>query len=148
MTEFGEKEEGITYTERLGAYGILLDGDKVLLEKTYLGYFIPGGGLEPGELHEEALRREYLEETGYEVTPVRALGEVAQYVFVPHSKRYLKKLATFFLVEGFQKFPEPVQPDKDPDGTQHPTVWLSVEEAISSLYLEAESWALEQLSGT
>lgn len=146
MTEFGEREEGITYTERLGAYGILLEGDNVLLEKTYLGYFIPGGGLEPGELHEEALRREYLEETGYEVTPVRMLGEVVQYVFVPHSKRYLKKLATFFLVEGFRKFPEPLQPDLNPDGTPHPAVWVPVHEAVDSLYLDAERWALAELA--
>lgn len=61
--------------------------DKILLGKNRPGgvyegsYVIPGGGVEPGETNEQALRREMLEETGIdtdlaEVTEInRATGQ-------------------------------------------------------------------------
>lgn len=46
--------------------------------KKFNYYKFPGGGIEPGECHEEALVRETLEETGLAVLPesIRAYGYV------------------------------------------------------------------------
>ena len=62
---FGVKKAGIEYRPRFGAYGIAVQSDQVLIESARRGLFLPGGGIEEGETVEEALYREFLEETGY-----------------------------------------------------------------------------------
>jgi 8-oxo-dGTP pyrophosphatase MutT (NUDIX family) len=58
-------------------YGVLREGGKVLLtrsrfrERTFINY--PGGGVELREAPADALRREFLEETGLRVRLVRTL---------------------------------------------------------------------------
>jgi nucleoside triphosphatase len=51
---------------RPSVYGIVLDGQRVLLgkAKTTQKYVLPGGGINPGETMDEALKREMWEETG------------------------------------------------------------------------------------
>lgn len=61
----------------LGARGVLIDGERVFLVRhTYVsGWHFPGGGVEPGETVEASLRRELVEEAGYEATgPVKLFG--------------------------------------------------------------------------
>lgn len=55
---------------RVGAYGILYRGNKILVQRHPLlkTYGIPGGGVEIGESIHEALVREFKEETGFVVT--------------------------------------------------------------------------------
>jgi 8-oxo-dGTP pyrophosphatase MutT (NUDIX family) len=58
-------------------YGVLREGDKVLLtrsrfhDRTFVNF--PGGGVEIGEAPGAALLREFAEETGLVVKPVRVL---------------------------------------------------------------------------
>ncbi len=58
-------------------YGVLCDADKVLLTRSHFSgsSFInfPGGGVEIGEAPGDALRREFVEETGLVIRPVRTL---------------------------------------------------------------------------
>lgn len=58
-------------------YGVLRDGNKVLLTRSRFGAstFInfPGGGVEIEEAPGDALRREFVEETGLVIKPVRTL---------------------------------------------------------------------------
>jgi 8-oxo-dGTP pyrophosphatase MutT (NUDIX family) len=58
---------------RVGAYGLLRAGDSLLVTRTrtVLGTItnFPGGALELGEGALDALRREFVEETGVEVRP-------------------------------------------------------------------------------
>ena len=52
---------------RPSVYGILIEGDKVLLSKQWDGYDMPGGGMKIYETLEDALKREFFEETGLTV---------------------------------------------------------------------------------
>ena len=58
-------------------YGVLVEGSQVLLtrsrfiDREFVNF--PGGGMELGEAPVAALKREFVEETGLEIEPVRVL---------------------------------------------------------------------------
>lgn len=84
MPVFGIRKPERSVVLRTGAYGIVTNiSGKVMIIKNELGKFLPGGGLNPGEGYEEALRREFLEETGYEITIKRRLETMSWYIDTP-----------------------------------------------------------------
>ena len=70
---FGAPQPGLAYRIRPGAYGVAFDrqGNAAMVYCREKGYFLLGGGIEPGESEEACLRREALEEAGLSV----ALGD-------------------------------------------------------------------------
>jgi ADP-ribose pyrophosphatase YjhB (NUDIX family) len=64
---------------RVAAYAVITDeDDRILLahwnEGRHSAWTLPGGGLDPGEDPEHAVRREIREETGYRATVGQLLG--------------------------------------------------------------------------
>ncbi|MFB7843803.1 NUDIX hydrolase [Microbacterium sp. NPDC056052] len=64
---------------RVAAYAVIVDEDRRVLlarwtEGRRVSWTMPGGGLEPGEDPEAAVRREVREETGYKVVVDELLG--------------------------------------------------------------------------
>jgi len=69
----------------VGAYGVLVRDGAVLLVKKMRGPYegsldLPGGGIEHGEHPEDAVRREFWEETGLLVRTVRQLTPYSRVV--------------------------------------------------------------------
>ncbi len=66
--------------------GVVLRGDTVLLteRRTLRGWELPGGNAEPGEPPRDALRREVLEETGFEVRVGELVGRYRRTGFLAH----------------------------------------------------------------
>ena len=53
---------------RVGAYGIIINDNKIALVKTSHGnYFLPGGKIEENETPEECIKREFIEEVGLDI---------------------------------------------------------------------------------
>jgi 8-oxo-dGTP pyrophosphatase MutT (NUDIX family) len=63
--DFGVRLPDVVYQERPGAYAIIrrADGRLALVCGEARRFFLPGGGVRPGERPEDALLREIIEET-------------------------------------------------------------------------------------
>lgn len=74
-------DQAIGYTRR-AARAVLYNaaGQVAVMYFTTTGsYKLPGGGIDAGEDTIDALHREIREETGYEITNIKELGEVEEY---------------------------------------------------------------------
>ena len=87
------KADGITHLST--GIAIIRDGKVLAVRRAagdYLGgnYELPGGGIEPGETFEEAVKREAREETGLEVTQVLGMFPGFDYSTPkkPHVRQY------------------------------------------------------------
>lgn len=92
-------EESV-YVERPSVYGILLRDDKLLLVKDTWGkkWGLPGGGIDAGESEEEALIREFQEETKIEIQVIEKLFSDISYFFGTGEKYPWKSLRSFHTV--------------------------------------------------
>ena len=84
----------VRYTERQGAYGIVVRDRRILLthQADPLPEFqLPGGGIDEQEGPLQALRREVLEETGWSVHPKRYFCSYRRYVFMPEYGIWARK---------------------------------------------------------
>src|SRR5689334_14421751 len=60
---------------RASVYGVLVENDRVLVQReNEVGYSLPGGGIKIGERIDHALIREFKEETGLDIKPIKLLG--------------------------------------------------------------------------
>jgi 8-oxo-dGTP pyrophosphatase MutT (NUDIX family) len=69
----------MTHPQNFRAYGVLLRAGKVMIAAEYIAktfaWKFPGGGVEPHETAEEALVREFVEETGLAVDVLEELHD-------------------------------------------------------------------------
>jgi 8-oxo-dGTP pyrophosphatase MutT (NUDIX family) len=73
---------------RPSVYGILIESDKILLSKQWDGYDFPGGGVDKNETLEQALKREFFEETGIRVEVGRVAHAETSFFNPSHSTKY------------------------------------------------------------
>jgi ADP-ribose pyrophosphatase YjhB (NUDIX family) len=76
-------------------YGIAVDGDKALISPQFDGYDWPGGTMELGETHIETLKREYKEETGMDIEPIKPLNIYSSFF---HKEKSFQTVLIFYLV--------------------------------------------------
>jgi 8-oxo-dGTP pyrophosphatase MutT (NUDIX family) len=81
---------------RPSVYGVVIEKGKVLLSKQWDGYDFPGGGVEIGETVEEALVREYWEETGVKVKVGKVLACESSFFKFPSSGKCVQSILMYF----------------------------------------------------
>lgn len=137
---FGQVLPGVTYVERPGAYGFIMnDLREIAVVKTSFGMFLPGGGIDPGEDELTALARELKEEIGYRVIKATYLMRASQYHWSEFYKSHFKKIGMFFEVEG-------QAPAKETCAPGHSLFWVNVERAASELSQEFQRWATAEFA--
>lgn len=138
MVVFGVKEEDIEYTLRPGVYAIIFNeqNDKIAVIRTNDGkYFLPGGGIENSETHEECLKREAIEEMGACVEVSRFIGRAQRYFYSTNECKYYLSDGYFYLCVCVSQIFEPLEID-------HFLEWIELSKALKVLFHEHQSWAI------
>ena len=123
---------------RPSAYALVLDDEgRLAVVETSQGTFLPGGGIEPGEQIDEAIRREALEECGLIIEPVGWTIRAIQFVYSRLEDTTFEKRSIFRegIITGVNS--ERLEPD-------HNVVWATWEQAADLLSHESQRWVIDQ----
>ncbi len=135
IRRYGEPvRPGQRYRRRAGIYGVLLDGDAVLLTHQVAPvpeYQLPGGGVDPGENPLAALHREVLEETGWRIGGVRHLGTYRRFTYMPDYDKWAEKICMVFVARPTLRLGPPSEPG-------HAAVWAPSEMALQIVTNEGD----------
>jgi 8-oxo-dGTP diphosphatase len=138
--KFGNILDGIDYIDRSGAYAVIENNDRqIAVIETSIGYFLPGGGIDSGETEVEALKRELIEEIGYQVSVIVEIGAAVEYIEASNEKKYFKLRSKFYKVQLDSKIGGGIERD-------HRLVWLSPEEAFKLLTRQSQVWAVQKMA--
>ena len=137
--QFGRPEPGHTYEDRRTAFGLVFRDGRLACVRVDRGegsyYDLPGGAIDGDESEEEALVREFVEETGLTVRPGERLGEAGQY-FLKSDGRAVNNLAGFWIAEVSDEDPAAKVED------DHELHWLDPHLALAGLRHDAHAWAV------
>lgn len=136
LKQFGHRREGLEYKPRAGAYGILERGGLIACARIGFSnytYDLPGGAIDPGETPEQALVREFREETGLGVSVGAKVTEIQHYFLHDDGTPY-NNTCLFYEVVEEGAFGGKVEAD-------HELVWLNPLQVIVNLKNEGYAWA-------
>ena len=114
MKYINNKEDGIDYKVRAGAYAIIKreEDNKIGIVTDGKGIFFLGGGIEKGEDRLNALKRELIEESGYSLKNIQLFNEISSYLY-SESRGYLEVQASIYLAEFDEKVADPIEKDHE-----------------------------------
>ena len=98
MRLFGEKfDRKVKYQRRVGAYGIIVHNNELLLTEQInlennIEVQLPGGGSNEGESLIQTLYREVLEETGWGIKVLKKNGVFQRFTYMPEYKIWAHKI--------------------------------------------------------
>lgn len=137
---FGERLKTENYHIRIGVYGILLNPltNKIIVVSPPNGsYLLPGGEKEQQETDEETLKRECIEELGFQIEIGKYIGAGEDYFYSTYRKKYYHNPAYFYVINSWEKIGEPLE---DFNGIE----WMTIPEALKKLKRGSHRWAVEQ----
>ena len=137
--QFGTVDPGLAYRPRPTAFGLVVDDGRLACVRVDRGegsYFdLPGGAVDGNETEEQAVVREFLEETGMTVRPLDRIAHAAQY-FRKSDGEPLNNIGGFWVVEQLA-LDSAAKVEAD-----HELVWLEPYEALARLRHDAHAWAV------
>ncbi len=138
--QFGQADRAEAYPDRPAAFGIAeRDGCIALARITrpdqppYVD--LPGGGIDDDEAAEDAVVREFGEETGLIVRVIRPIMAASQYL-IRNDGQPANNRAAHFEVE-VTGFDEGLKIEAD-----HALVWVAPDEAVRTLRHDSHAWAV------
>ncbi|ESQ83076.1 hypothetical protein AEAC466_14530 [Asticcacaulis sp. AC466] len=137
INQYGRYDAALTYKPRTGAYGILVRDGRVACARIGYGpykYDLPGGAVDPGETPEQAVVREFGEETGLAVTVVRPVTDLMHY-FIHDDGTPYNNHCYFFEMALTGEIPE-AKCEAD-----HELVWLEPLQVVTRLKNDGYAWA-------
>lgn len=137
--QFGTAEPGLDHRLRPTAFGLVFQDGRLACVRVDRGagsYFdLPGGAVDGDETEEQALVREFVEETGMTVRPLVRIAEAAQY-FRKSDGEPINNTGGFWIAEQLSLDPSArVEAD-------HELVWLNPHTALNQLRHDAHAWAV------
>ena len=133
VATFGDKVPGCEYFDRPAAYAVILDDrGRVGVVPGKRGWFLPGGGTDPGETPEQTVLREAREEIARELILGELLGEATQYFSV--DEKYCRLLAAFYIAE----LSAPVDIE-----AEYELQWVSLNDSREDFFHACHVWAAE-----
>jgi 8-oxo-dGTP diphosphatase len=126
--------------DRSGVYAVIENDDKqIAVIETKTGYFLPGGGMDPGETEAEALKREIREEIGYQVSVLANIGETIEYVRASSEGQHYQIHSRFYKVQLGSKIGEGTEKD-------HRLGWLGQADVLKLLVRQGQVWAVQKVT--
>ena len=136
--QFGQPDAGVTYAERPTAFGLVFHDQKlacVRVTRDVPYHDLPGGAVDGDETEEQALVREFVEETGMTVRPLERIVEAGQY-FRKSDGTPVNNVGGVWIAEMISLDPAAkVEAD-------HELVWLHPRTALAELRHDAHAWAV------
>lgn len=141
MLAFGKPVEGLTYRDRRAAFGVAENGQGqiALAQVTKPGkapYFdLPGGAVDGDETEEEAVAREFGEETGLAVQAGSLIETVSQHFLKSDGEPVLNQGGVYVVKVTGEAPGLKIEED-------HQLVWLDPRDAVVALRHDAHAWAV------
>jgi aminoglycoside 6'-N-acetyltransferase I len=122
-----KKITNVQYKQRQCAYGVIFNNEnKIALVKLTKGHYMPGGGMESLENYQECVKRELLEEIGYDCDVYDFICKSKEYFYSPHTSDFRVSEGYFYNVVLKEKVIEPIEKN-------HELVWADLDIAINNL---------------
>ena len=137
LPTFGEQLPDIVYTYRPGSYGLIFERfrQRLAVVQTPIGYYLPGGGSNPGEGPLATLRREAREECGFFLRRLEQLCETIDFFKAVPSGRFYQ-IHSFFYTASL------LRQHRNIGEADHILIWLTPEQAAGQLFRPSQSWVV------
>ncbi|WP_309630078.1 NUDIX domain-containing protein [Brevundimonas sp.] len=136
--QFGHADAGVDYLYRPATFGLVFHDEKIACVRVTRDtpyHDLPGGAVDGDETEEQALVREFVEETGMTVRPIERIAEAGQY-FRKSDGVPVNNVGGFWIAEMLALDPSRKVED------DHQLVWLHPRTALAELRHDAHAWAV------